>query len=77
MTGEAGCRSPSLVQSAANPPASTMMNTGLMDCTHDTGISQPNRFRLSRSSAYIVTTVNCCWKRDQNTALARNIGMNA
>ena len=50
FSGVDGCRSPSLVHIAANTPARTMMNTGLIDCTHDTGISQPNRSRSSRSS---------------------------
>ena len=50
LTGVDGPRSPSLVQTAANTGASTMMHTGLIDCTHDTGISQPNRCRSSRWS---------------------------
>ncbi len=50
FTGLDGCRSPSLVHIVANTPASTMMKTGLIDCTHGTGISQPNRLRSSRSS---------------------------
>ena len=53
------------------------MKTGLIDCTHDTGISQPNSLRSSCLSEYSVTTVNCCWYSDQNAALAMNIGMNA
>ena len=51
FVGVEGCRSPSFVQIAANTPESTMMNTGLIDWTHDTGISQPNSERSSRSSA--------------------------
>ena len=50
FTGVDGCRSPSRVHIAANTPASTMMKTGLIDCTHETGISQPNRLRSRRSS---------------------------
>ncbi len=38
-----------------------MMNTGLIDCTHDTGISHPPSDRSRRWSEYCVTTVNCCW----------------
>ena len=47
FTGVDGCRSPSLVQIAAKTPDRTIMNTGLIDCTQETGISQPNMFRLS------------------------------
>ena len=47
FTGVEGWRVPSFVHSAAKTPDSTMMNTGLIDCTHDTGISQPKRSRLS------------------------------
>ena len=50
FVGVDGWRSPSLVHSAAKTPDSTMMKTGLIDCTHDTGISQPNSERSSRSS---------------------------
>lgn len=50
LTGVAGWRWPSLVQIAANTPERTMMNTGLIDCTQETGICQPKRFRFSRSS---------------------------
>ncbi len=48
--GVDGCLEPHLVHTAAKMPESTMMKTGLIDCTHDTGISQPNRARSSRSS---------------------------
>jgi hypothetical protein len=51
LSGVTGCRSPSLVHRAAKAPASTMMNTGLMLLTHETGISQPNRSRSRRLSA--------------------------
>ena len=47
LTGLDGCRSPSLVQIAAKTPDRMMMNTGLIDWTQLTGISQPNRLRLS------------------------------
>ena len=42
--------SPSFVHRAAKTPDRMMMNTGLIDCTHDTGISQPKMFRSSRLS---------------------------
>ncbi len=61
FVGVEGCRPPSFVQIAAKTPDSTMMKTGLIDCTHETGISQPNSDRSRRSSEYTVTTVNCCW----------------
>src|SRR6478735_943982 len=76
LMGVIGCRSPSLVHSAANTPASTITKIGLIELTADGGISQPNRFRSSFVSAYTATTVNCCWYSDQNAALAANIGMN-
>ena len=50
LTGVDGWRFPSFVQIAAKTPDRMMMNTGLMDCTHDTGISHPNRSRSSRLS---------------------------
>ena len=49
--GEDGWREPSLVHSAANAPAKTMMNTGLIDCTQVGGNSQPKRLRSRRASA--------------------------
>ena len=74
FTGVDGWRAPSFVQIAANTPDSTMMKTGLIDCTHETGISQPNRSRFRRSSEYTVSTVNCCWYSDQNATLVMNSG---
>ena len=50
LIGVNGCRSPSLVQIAAKTSDKIMMNTGLIEFTHATGISQPNRFRFSCSS---------------------------
>ena len=50
FTGVDGWRVPSFVQIAANTPDRMMMKIGLIDCTHDTGISQPNRLRFSFSS---------------------------
>ncbi len=41
FSGVAGWQWPSFVQMAANTPEWTMMNTGLIDCTHGTGISKP------------------------------------
>ena len=61
LTGVEGWREPSFVHTHANTPDSTMMKTGLIDCTHGTGISQPNRSRFRRLSEYTVSTVNCCW----------------
>ncbi len=54
-----------------------MMKIGLIDWTHDTGISQSPNERSRRWSEYWVTTVNCCWYSDQKTALAMNSGMKA
>ena len=51
LIGEDGWREPSLVHSAANAPAKTMMNTGLIDCTQVGGNSQPKRLRSRRASA--------------------------
>ena len=76
MIGVGGCRSPILVQIQANTRDRIITNTGLIDCTQLTGISQPKMSRLSCLSEYSVTTVNCCWYSDQNTALTMNIGMN-
>ena len=47
FSGVDGWRSPSLVQIAANTPDRMMMNTGLIDCTQLTGISQPKMSRFS------------------------------
>ena len=41
LTGVDGWRAPSFVQIAAKTPERMMMKIGLIDCTHDTGISQP------------------------------------
>src|SRR6476659_4953616 len=76
LIGVGGCRSPILVQIQAKTRDRIITNTGLIDCTQLTGISQPKMSRLSCLSEYSVTTVNCCWYSDQNTALTRNIGMN-
>ena len=77
FTGVAGWRVPSLVHSAANTGANTMMKIGLMELTHSMGMSQPNRFRSRRCSEYSAITVNCCWKRAKNTDVPMNSGMNA
>jgi hypothetical protein len=46
-----GWRRPSRTHRAANAPDRMMMKTGLIECTHETGISQPNRERSSCLSA--------------------------
>src|SRR5664279_3110702 len=76
LIGVGGCRSPSLVQIQANTRDRIITKTGLIDCTQLTGNSQPKMTRLSCLSEYSVTTVNCCWYSDQNTALTMNMGMN-
>jgi len=48
LVGLDGWRGPSFVHRAAKAPASRMMKTGLMEFTHGTGISHPNRSRSSR-----------------------------
>ena len=77
FVGVEGWRAPSFVHIAAKTPDSTMMNTGLIDWIHETGIVQSKNDRSKRWSEYTVTTVNCCWYSDQNTALAMNSGMKA
>ena len=47
FSGVDGWRSPILVQMAAKTPDRMMMNTGLIDCTQDTGIVQPKMSRFS------------------------------
>ena len=51
-----------------------MMKIGLIELTHETGISQPNRSRFRRWSEYTVSTVNCCWYSDQNATDVMNSG---
>ena len=50
FSGVAGWRWPSLVRMAANTLERTMMNTGLIDCTEGTGISNPPMNRSRRWS---------------------------
>src|SRR6185312_2790099 len=51
LIGVIGCRSPSLVHTAANTPAKMITKIGLIELTADGGIFQPNRFRSSLVSA--------------------------
>src|SRR5690606_17634537 len=47
FTGADGARVPSLVHIAANTPESTMMKIGLIEFTHEIGITHPKMLRLS------------------------------
>ncbi len=50
LIGVDGWRSPIFVHTAANTGASRITHTDSIDCTHDTGKSQPNRLRSMRLS---------------------------
>ena len=76
LIGVGGCRSPSLVQIQAN-------TSGQDDDEHRVDRLHPADRHLPAEDVavqllvgVIVTTVNCCWYSDQNTALTMNIGMN-
>ena len=72
-----GPRSPSLIQTAANTGASTMIENGLTDWKNSGEIEIPTSSSDVRSAANVVSVVAACSNSMKNSIAATNSGMYA